>query len=315
MKEKFDRFYGHKVTIITLSYNDFSRIERTIRSVFDQDIFMSRDVEYIIADDGSDNYNYDFLVSKVSEYCCNEKIHCSFLIYSNEKNLGTVKSFNKAVSLSSGDIIIPLSSGDEFYNKSSVSTILRAFESSNFQMLTAFREILSNDQAISVRPVRRDAELLKKGDRKETLKALAVKGNFISGACTYYQKKFLQEMGGFDEDFVLLEDYPLYLKALKKGYSIGFIDRITMKHQIGGVSMSGRRKDVHPELINDFAKVREWITKNIPMTKRDRRYFNFFQVKSRKQRLSPKTILFGFDCFAVWLCLYIYDGVKDKINK
>lgn len=107
------------------------------------------------------------------------------------------------------------------------------------------------------------------------LKTLAIRGNFISGACTYYRRAFLEEIGGFDESYVLLEDYPFYLRALNQGHAIGFLDSITMKHQVGGVS-SRNQKEMHPALKHDFSEARKWIKRNVPFTKYERRMFNFF---------------------------------------
>lgn len=162
-----------------------------------------------------------------------------------------------------------------------MSKIIKAFESSDSPIISAYREISNNGVRQAIRPARRYAKLLENGDPEKVLKALVLNGNFISGACTYYRAKFLHEIGGFDENYVLLEDYPLYLETLSKHHQIGFIDQVTMKHQVGGVS--GRHKKVHPILEKDFIEVKRWITNNISMTKQERRYFDFFKAKVRKK--------------------------------
>lgn len=304
--------FGVSVTIITLTYQDFTGLEKTIRSVFEQDLSLVESVQYIIADDGSDNFNKEFIDSEINKYLYdNDKVR-SINIYSNEINVGTVRSFNRAVSVSDGDIIIPLSSADEFYSSMSLSSIVKAFCKSSAPIITARREISSNGKKLAVRPNKRFVEKIKNQSVPNLLKTLAIRGNFISGACTYYRRAFLEEIGGFDESYVLLEDYPFYLRALNQGHVIGFLDIITMKHQVGGVS-SRKQKEMHPALKHDFSESKKWIKENIVLTKNEFRMFDFFQLKNRRQKLHPKTIICNFDCFLIWVATQFYEKIVDRV--
>lgn len=116
------------VTIVTLTYRDFSELNKTIESVFEQDFSEIESVEYVIADDGSENFNKELVDLAVKKHQSNNDTPVKVIIYSNTKNVGTVKSFNKAISISHGDIVVPLSASDEFYDSMAVSSIVKEFK-------------------------------------------------------------------------------------------------------------------------------------------------------------------------------------------
>jgi len=74
-------------------------------------------------------------------------------------------------------------------------------------------------------------------------------GNFISGACTCYSKRIFEAYGAFDETMFLVEDYPMYLRLLFNGDRICFMDEITIRYQMSGIS-SGTKKN--PLFVKDM---------------------------------------------------------------
>jgi GT2 family glycosyltransferase len=260
-------------------------------------------VEYIISDDGSSCFDKDWVLQTIQDVSQSGSGVSDINVYTNEKNLGTVRSFNKAIGQAAGDIIIPLSCGDQFFSKNSVDEIIQSFKETSFPMVTGFREIVDDKKIIAKAPKRKLIRLFEKGNEIKLLKTLAIRGNFISGACTYYCKDFLEEIGGFDESFRLLEDYPIYMKALNSGYGIAFINKTFMKHAVGGVSDSSR--SVNKILSQDFAHVKIWIETNVDMNFFEKRLFKYFQIFTKKERLSFVNLIRYPDCFVYWAILSI----------
>jgi len=83
------------ISIITITYNDFNGLKRTLRSIPDFDF-----IESVVINGGSDKATIDFLSS-----------HKGKVI--NEKDEGIADAFNKGITNSSGDAIMFLNSGDE----------------------------------------------------------------------------------------------------------------------------------------------------------------------------------------------------------
>ena len=88
------------ISIITITYNDFEGLKRTLASIPDYDF-----VESVVINGGSDKATIDFLSS-----------HKGKVI--NEKDEGIADAFNKGVKNSTGDAIMFLNSGDELLEPS-----------------------------------------------------------------------------------------------------------------------------------------------------------------------------------------------------
>jgi len=83
------------ISIITITYNDFEGLQRTLASIPDYDF-----VESVVINGGSDTESIEFL-----------KSHTGKVI--NEKDEGIADAFNKGIKNSSGDAIMFINSGDE----------------------------------------------------------------------------------------------------------------------------------------------------------------------------------------------------------
>lgn len=232
------------VSVILLTYNNLNYIDCAINSIISQDY---SNIELIIGDDCSKYFDINRIENIIKLQSGNIK---KIIIYRNSKNLGTVKNLNKAIKLSNGEIIVPLACDDEFFNNNTISQISNFFDVNNCQICTAKRLLLDgNNNFKGIIPNSKQIEYL--GKSTDELLKLMIKGNFIFGACTYYKKEIFEKYGYFDESFILLEDYPYYLKLLSYNVKIKFLNEITIKYRTTGVS-SGKK---HPLLIEDDKKV------------------------------------------------------------
>lgn len=232
------------ISVIVLTYNNLDYIKDTINSIVCQDY---PNIEVIIGDDNSKDFDLQEIRRDLNKIKGNIK---NLIIYSNDENIGTVKNLNKAIKLANGKIIIPLAGDDQFLKNNIISKIVSFFEISNCDICTAKRMVIDrNGNEIGIFPKKDDICFLKK-DINKLLKRL-VRGNFIFGSCTYYKKNIFDKYGYFDEDFVLLEDYPYYLRLLCNNVKINFLNEITIKYRQIGVS-SGKK---HPLLIEDDKRV------------------------------------------------------------
>jgi GT2 family glycosyltransferase len=219
------------VSCIVLTYKKFNDFYETIDSILEQDY---PNIEIIIGDDCSPNFEEN----KIREYIksrANKNIS-NLIIIHHEKNIGTVKNFNRAIESSKGKYIFPLSSDDLYFNKDTVSNIVKYFQTNNCLIATAYREVYSEDLNTFIE--RLPPSYLSKHFNENPInlyKKLCF-GNFISGACTYYTKELFDKYGLFDESYLLLEDYPKYLSVTRSGVKIGFMDFSTIKYRYGGIS-------------------------------------------------------------------------------
>lgn len=98
------------ITLITVSYNAASEIEKTILSVINQSYAK---IEYIIVDGGSNDGTLS-IIRKYMKY-----IACSV----SESDNGIYDAMNKAIKLSKGDFLLFLNAGDFLYT----NTVIELF--------------------------------------------------------------------------------------------------------------------------------------------------------------------------------------------
>ncbi|WP_050568129.1 glycosyltransferase [Cronobacter muytjensii] len=237
----------YKVTVVTLTYNNWDKIHTAIKSLAKQSIDEHIDIEYLIVDDGTENFNLEYV-----EELVRNNLNIKTRIIINKRNLGTVKSFNNAIKQSYGDFIIPLSADDEFYANDVINNIMAEFVNSNAEIVTARRMPYEEGNRAAFASLPTEAQIKLFTNNVELLKYILKHGSFISGACTYYRKSLLMRLGFFDEEYVLLEDYPFLVKALLNGVGINYVNIVAIKYRLGGVSNIAKR---HPLLEKDFRRL------------------------------------------------------------
>ncbi|MCG3886785.1 glycosyltransferase [Photobacterium leiognathi] len=266
-----------KITVITLTYNNWEMIDKAITSLIKQKIHHELELEYIIADDGTINFDERYISRYLDKYEINYKI------IKNKKNIGTVKSFNNAISISNGDIIIPLSADDEFYDDNVIMDIVKSFRDSNSYIITGLRALKDIDNEILL-PSKKDWILFDK--KEKLLKKIMIHGNIISGAATCYHRDIFSEIGFFDEKYRLLEDYPFYIKALSKGYNIFLLKKPIIMYGMNGISSN----NISPILKKDHDLVLSVILNNNSFSFFERRFIIYNRLLNKKERLKLSLI-------------------------
>lgn len=216
------------VTIVVLTYRKFDRLQSNLESIAKQEY---SNIEVLIQDDGSSNFDRDYLEGLCQSVLRDRK----WRVHQNEKNLGTVKSFNTAIAMAGGALVFPLSQDDQFYSADAVTKLVAFFEEHpDCMSCTSYR---IGETSKNVFPNREDADLLKSWDRNE-LWCRIVYENFISGSTIYYRTDFMKQREGFDTDFLLVEDYPFAASMILENHKIGFLDAVTIVYGEAGLSTS-----------------------------------------------------------------------------
>lgn len=201
-----------KLSIITVVYNDVSKINRTIESVLAQ----KKDyVEYIIIDGASTDgtleeiYKYENEIDKIV----------------SEKDGGIYNAMNKGIELSEGDIIGILNSGDEFYDNA-VELVYKNYEKYGDKYLYNYSMNIIKDEEIKKSIIRTEEDI-------------NINGRFLmflNHPSLFVPKKIYENYGLYDERFKIGADKDFVYRVLKEGINVLFFEDFTTKMEAGGIS-------------------------------------------------------------------------------
>ena len=226
------------VSIIVLTYKDYSKLDDLLNSCFMQDY---DNFEVIVRDDGSPNYDKELFMLKFEN--CPKKVN--YEIVHDEKNKGTVINFNEAIKISKGKYIVVIAGDDTFRGNNVISRIVSKFEKENVMCVSARERHFWNDGREIILPSIYEESIIKRNLNRKLWYMISAHPCFIVGSATSYRRDVFEKYGFFNEKYKLLEDWPFYLKLLENGEKIAFLDCETINHYSGGVSSSsecGRNK-------------------------------------------------------------------------
>ncbi len=190
---------GHypKISVITPSYNQGRFIERTIRSVLDQNY---PNLEYIVMDGGSQDGTLDIL-----------KKYEERLTWVSEKDKGQADAINKGIIRSSGDIIAYLNS-DDLYEPGALHRVAEHFRTHPETMwLTGKCRIIDEKD----REIRRPITAYKNFLLRHYSYPLLLVTNPVSQPATFWRRKLIDEIGLFDRNEHYVMDYDYWLRIGK----------------------------------------------------------------------------------------------------
>lgn len=99
-----------KLSIITINYNNLQGLEKTYHSIVSQ---TCQDFEWIVIDGGSTDGSKEFI----------EEHKCKFSYWVSEPDKGIYNAMNKGITLSSGEYLNFLNSGDVYYSQDSLEHV------------------------------------------------------------------------------------------------------------------------------------------------------------------------------------------------
>jgi glycosyltransferase involved in cell wall biosynthesis len=238
-----------KISVALCTYNGEKFLRQQIDSILNQTLQVD---EIVVCDDGSTDKTPHIL----SEY--QKKFPEVFRIYINEKNLRSVKNFEKAISLCSGDIIF-LSDQDDVWENNKVEVFNRFFVlNKQTDVLCSNGYIINeNDENQDLYTVWNVPEFL--GASKQEIdffKIFVTIGNFATGAAMAMRKSFLSQVLPFPNIEGLHHDEWIALTSSEQK-KFAFLNeklfsyRIHNEQQVGGISYP-KNAASREKLINRF---------------------------------------------------------------
>lgn len=194
-----------KFTVITVTYNCASTIERAIKSVLSQKY---HDIEYIIIDGKSTDGTKEIIQTYEDQLA----------YWVSESDTGIYNAMNKGISHATGDIISFLNGDDWYLNASVFNKIYDLFDGSNAQIVAGRVTSEGNPRRIIT---------------KEDLDILYYK-MVLPHQAIFTRKKIFEKYGYFNEEYKTAGDYEWLLRLYTKGIPITCTDIIVAEFSLGG---------------------------------------------------------------------------------
>ena len=206
------------LSVITIVYNNVRDIERTMLSVLNQ---IYPNIEYIIVD----GLSTDGTLEVINRH----KTKIAKLI--SEKDDGIYDAMNKGLAAASGDYVLFMNSGDEFYAKDTVSTVLATAPDADIYY--GETEMI-NDKGQSLGQRRHNAP------KHFTWRSFKY-GMSVSHQAIYIRRSLTEP---FDRRYQLSADIDWILRAAKKAKKIVNVNQYVAKYLVGGMSKTKHRQSL-----------------------------------------------------------------------
>jgi glycosyltransferase len=228
-----------KVTIITATHNSGESLLKCIESIKSQDY---KNIEHIVVDGGSTDNTLEIIKSNRN----------TITAYVSEKDSGIYEALNKGLRLSSGDIIGFLNSDDVLADNTTISQIVKAFETTACDVL--YGDLLYKSK--------------RNGDgntktirywRSNDFKEKSLKYGWMPPHPTLYcRKEIYDNLGFYEEKYRIASDYDYILRVFKNKHLKKLYLPITIvEMDMGGISNNSLRN-----IINKSSEDYQIIKKN-----------------------------------------------------
>lgn len=264
-----------RFSIIILCYRHFEYLPSAIDSVLAQDY---PNIELIISDDGSPNFPKE----ELDDYISARKGPnvTNVILHQEEANCGTVRHLNHAVPLCTGDYIVLLAGDDVLYDAHVLTSYAGGFSHApedcwiEMAQTAMYDENLEVWQGFYLKPQVQAALEKTETDASDLRRLLVSQGACLPSTSTCFKKGFFERFHGFNEDYALVEDYPMHVRLAEEGWIIHYENFVAIKHRSGGISHGQKDTLSHSTVLyfNDSQRmIEDLLLKNADLLDREER--------------------------------------------
>jgi len=235
-----------KISIITVCWNSVATIEKTIKSIQDQDY---ADIEYIIVDGNSKDDTLDII----------KKYPSVVTKWVSEPDKGLYDAMNKGILMASGKYIGIVNADDTLADVQVISGIVSFLSQMNVD--ASVGDIVQHNA---------EGKIVRKYSAANWSPEKLRIGFMPAHPAIFFKRDLFEKFGYYALDFKIGADYELITRFfLKNSISWAYSNIVTHKMLIGGVSSSGWES---------YKKVSEEIMKALDMNEIS---YSTWKIKSR----------------------------------
>lgn len=205
-----------KLSIITINFNDFEGLQKTIESVINQTYL---DYEFIVIDGGSSDHSKSVI----------EKNQSKITYWVSEKDTGIYNAMNKGILKAKGEYCLFLNSGDYLFN----ATVLENVFSNKSEA-----DIIYGNMQIDW------------GNGNMTIGKMPQKIAFeqmyldtLWHPVSFIKRNLFEKCGMYNEAYKIVADYDFFFKVIiMHSVSMQYVDLVISSYNVNGLSSLAENK-------------------------------------------------------------------------
>lgn len=210
------------VSICVITYNSSKFVLETLESAKKQTY---KNIELIVSDDASIDSTVEICEKWIKE---NNSRFVNARVITTNHNSGTSSNCNRVIQNAAGEWI-KIIAGDDILLDDCIEKCVRFVnEHPSAKWMVGktlkYENLIDDDHLIKNDTLYTPQRLsVLKGSLEEQRLAI-LNYTFIEAPALFINTNVLKNVGGYDEKYRLLEDWPMYMKLLKAGYKCYFLD-------------------------------------------------------------------------------------------
>lgn len=288
-----------RVTVVVVTYNSAQYVADTLDSVYRQDY--PGDIELIVSDDGSTDDTGRICRGWIETYG-NRFSTARFI--RTPHNLGICGNYNFALGHVTGEWVKYIA-GDDMLTPDCLSEFVAATSKSDdkfwlCRVIPFSHEGEELDRLKCVRLVNKAVSIQER--------ILSNSWYIVEGPSLFLETQTLRNLGGFDERYPLVEDWPLAMRYVFNGFHIGVVDKPLVKYREYHQSVS---KEGSPYYVRFrsccYSALNDW---RMAIARRDRKPLDWWHAYVQRRLVDlPRTgwknkirryLLMGSDVKRLW---------------
>lgn len=231
------------VSIIVITYNSSKYVLETLESAKAQTY---QNIELIISDDCSQDDTVAVCKEWLEE---NKGRFVSTELITAPENTGIPKNCNRGLHASKGEWVKPIAGDDALYKdcvKKNIEFVTKNIDCYFcFSKQVSYRDTFDEKNRILEENKFRIEEFYTKFSQQKIENQLQIvaRTNTLPGPATFINRQKLIAIGGYDESYRFLEDWPTWYEWLLYGNKIYYLSEETVKYRVHGNSITNEDRN------------------------------------------------------------------------
>ena len=229
--------YNPLVSVGILTYNSAKYIAEALESVKAQTY---ENIELIISDDCSKDNTVEICQKWIEE---NKARFVNTTLLTVEKNTGTSANGNRRLAACKGEWLKGLAGDDALFPDSIEKFVKYVATNPEIKFVVGnvreYKNSFDESNVVIGHMDKYNNNVFFDKSAEEQFRMMLHGNSFIPPA-GFYNIAVIRKLGGYDEKYGILEDFPFYLKVLKAGYKFYKIDENITKYRSSDTNVFGR---------------------------------------------------------------------------